>query len=155
MYLTHELFEVRRVGQPDLLALFERRIRRQPIAQCAPDGPERTDANGRRAVNEHRTIRRFVGDLQERLHVRVGRIPVNDRDVEVLHPGRLDRGLLVRRAMFGGLPQVEHGLHAIRLELRKSLESRLGASAELRADLEELRDRRQLGLSWGLKERRE
>ena len=100
MYLTHELFEVRRVCQPDRLAFFKRRIRRQPITQCAPDSPERTDANGRGAVNEHRTIGRFVGDFQKRLHVRVGRSPVNHRDVEVLHPGCLDRGLLVRRPVF-------------------------------------------------------
>ena len=72
--LARELLEVRRVGQADFLAFFERRIRRQPVAHPAPDGPERADANRRRAVDEHRAVRRVVGDLQERIRFGIGRV---------------------------------------------------------------------------------
>ena len=55
--------------------------------------------------------------------------------------------------MLARLPQVEHGLDAVGLELRERFEPRLSAGAELRADLQELRNRRHVGLGRGLEER--
>ena len=81
--LSRKLLEVRRVDEPDFPAFFERRIRREAIAQRPSDRPERADTNRRRAVNEHRSVRRVVGDLEERICFGIGRIRVDDRNVEV------------------------------------------------------------------------
>ena len=75
----------------------------QPIAHDAADHPERADADRRGAVDEHRPVRRVVGDLEELVDLRVVRLGVDDRDVEVLQAGLLDGRLLLVGAMLAGL----------------------------------------------------
>ena len=152
---ARELFEVRRALQADLFRFVERRVGREAVTDGAADHPEGPDADGRRAVDEHRPVRGIVGDPQELVDLGVGRRGVDDRNVEVLQTRPFDGVFLFIRPMLGRLPQVEHGLHAIRLELREVLEPWLTAGAELRVDLEKLRDWRQLGLRRRLQERRQ
>ena len=58
--------------------------------------------------------------------------------LKYFRPSSFDRRLLFGRPMLGRLAKVEHRLHAVSLELRKLLDARLSAGAELRIDLEEV-----------------
>ena len=79
---ARELLEVRRVAKADLPGLFERGVVGHAVAQHATNHPERADPNRGRAVDEHRTVGRIVGDLQELVGLLVGRRGVDDRDIE-------------------------------------------------------------------------
>ena len=79
----------------------------------------------------------IVGDLQELIDARVGRLLVVDRDVEVLQARGFDGLALFVGPVLGRLAQVQHRLDPILFEPREMLHPRLSASAELRRDLKE------------------
>src|ERR1700687_5985238 len=70
-------------SQANLLRFFFGGLYRPPIAQHSADHPERADSNGRGAMNEHRTVRGIISDLQELRRLFFFRVAVHDRDVEV------------------------------------------------------------------------
>ena len=70
--IPRELFEVGCVGEPHLLCFLQRRLRRHPVSEHTTDHPERTDPDGRGAMDEHRPIRDIVGDAEKLVHLRVG-----------------------------------------------------------------------------------
>ncbi len=91
-------------------------------------------------------IGRFAGSsviFRNSIGLGVGRLGVDDRDVEVLQPGPSTAARSSVGAMLARLPQVEHRLHAVGLQLREMLDPRLTAGAELRVHLQEVRNRRQ------------
>ncbi len=139
-----EVFEVRRVGEPDLPRFLECRINRHTVAENASDHPERADTNGGCAMDEHRAVGRIVGDAKELIRLRIGRRGVDDRDVEVFQAGFLDRRLLFIGTMLPWCAQVEHRFDAVRLQLGEVFRARLSTGAELRRDLKKVPDRRQV-----------
>src|SRR5215204_378425 len=147
-----ELLEVRRIAEADLPGLVARGVVGHAVAQDAADHPERAHANRRRAVDEHRTVRGIVGNLQELVDRRVGRLLKVDRDVEVLQAGGLDGLLLLVGAMFARLPQVQHRLDAVRLQRREVFGARLPAGAEVGCNLQEVADVERGLRRWSLSE---
>ena len=73
---------------------------------------------------------------------------VNDRDVEVLQPGLLDRLPLFVRAMLTRRPQVQDRLDAFGLEPREVVGPRLSARAEVGRDTHEVPDGCRVGRLW-------
>jgi hypothetical protein len=137
----------RPLRQADLARLRQRGVKRHPVTKHTANHPVGADANGGSAVNEHRAVRRVVGDPQELVDRLLGRTLIVDRDVEVLQPRLLHRFLFLFRPVLGRLPEVQHGFDAILFELLEVLDARLAAGAELGRDFEEIPNRLQVPLS--------
>jgi len=139
-----EFLEVRRVDEADFPAFLERRIDAEAVAHGTADHPERADTDCRRAVDEHRAVRRVVGDLQELVDLRVARITIDDRNIEVLQACLLDSRTLFICTVLRRLTEIQHRLHAIGFELGEVFQTRLATGAELRRHLQKIVDGRQL-----------
>ena len=143
-----EFLEMGRGHEPDFSRFFQRRLLREAVAEDAPDHPERADADRGRAVDEHRPIRRIVGDLQKLVDLFRNGMLVLDGNIEVLQAGLLNGVLLLGRAMLTRRPQVEDGANAFRFQLCEVLEPRLTTGAELGRHPHEAADGRHIGRRW-------
>ena len=88
-----EVLEVRSVDEADFAGFLERGIPRHPVADDAADQPEGAHPDRRGAVNEHGAVRLVVGDLEERVHIRIRGLAVFDGNVEIPEPRGFDRRL--------------------------------------------------------------
>src|SRR5262249_22802658 len=142
-----EFDKMGRISEADFMRLCFGGFERPAIAEHTPDHPERAYADRRGAVNQHRTIRWVVGDLQELGRLLFLWIAIYGRDIEVFKAELFGLRFLFRGAMLAGGAKVEDRFHAFRFQFLQGLELRLATGAKLFGHQREVENRRLLLLN--------
>jgi hypothetical protein len=97
-------------------------------------------------MNEHRSVLRIVGNLQELIRLLILRRLIRDGNMEILHTQFLHVRLFGHgiESSFANGPQIDYGRDSLRLQFGQVRGCRLPAAAEVRVDLEKVVNRRRL-----------